>query len=234
MSLRVECEGPFSGLSVETNAAGDVRGYLFKNPISLEPADLDDPSLAALWGAGNLTMTRFPEGATTPFTGRVSLEEGSLALNLARYYLRSEQKPTAFVLSTKFDREGYLLGAGALFLQPLPGADEGVLAEIEERLSSLPSLGAAFSEGTLPEAYLDANFGKYFPRVLDSRRVEFFCPCSLERFAGFIGALPLGDLEDLAANGPFPVRATCHYCNSTYEFSEEDMRGMLKKRIEAE
>lgn len=230
LSLRVECSGPFQGFSAETNALGDVRGYLLKNPIELAADFTDEATLASLWGGGDLSLTRFPEGAKSPFTGRVRLERGSLAVNLTRYFLRSEQTKTAFYLSTHFDREGRLLGAGGLFLQALPGADEKVLEEMEERLQDLPPPGKAFAAGTEVSAYLLKNFSRFFPKELESRRVDFSCPCAAERFSGFIGALPEADLRDLAENGPFPVKVTCHNCSSTYEFSKGELEALLAKR----
>jgi molecular chaperone Hsp33 len=230
LNLRVECSGPLQGFSVDSNAAGDVRGYLLKNPIELETRDFNEPSLASLWGEGHLVLSRYPEGSTMPFTGQILLEKGSLAINLARYFLKSEQTPTAFALSINFDREGNLLGAGGLFLQALPGADEKTVEELEERLAGLPSLGEAISSGESSEHYIESTLGMFFPKFLESRRVEFFCPCSAERFAGFIGALPLKDLEDLAENGPFPLRTTCHNCNSGYEFEKDKIQALLAKR----
>jgi molecular chaperone Hsp33 len=232
MNLRVECDGPARGFSAEANARGDVRGYLLHNPVDMEDRILDDYKLASIWGAGTLALSRYPEGSTTGFTGRVELEKGSLAVNLARYYLRSEQTPTAFVLSIKFDRQGKLLGAGGLFLQTLPGADDRVLEEVENRLVSMDSVASAFAEGKKPAEFLDESFGKFFPRILASNRIEFFCPCGSAYFSSFIGALPLPELEDMAEKGPFPVTTTCHNCNSTYEFAEDEIRGMLKKRQE--
>lgn len=234
MSLLVECNGPARGVSVETNALGDVRGYLLHNPIDLEGVPLDDYHLENLWGAGTLSITRYPEGAKTGFSGKVELEKGSLAMNLARYYLRSEQTPSAFVLSIKFDRFGKTLGAGGLFLQTLPGADPLVLEEVENRLVSMQSLGSALAEGKGPETFLEESFGKFFPRILESREVRFYCPCSAGRFAGFLQALPLNDLEDIAATGPFPVKTTCHNCNTTYEFTREEISRLLRNRLKRE
>ena len=38
------------------------------------------------------------------------------------------------------------------------------------------------------------------------------------------------DLEDLAANGPFPLKTTCHNCNSVYEFTQDEVKSLLAKR----
>ncbi|GAB4369297.1 MAG: Hsp33 family molecular chaperone HslO [Spirochaetales bacterium] len=234
MTLLVESDGPARGVSVETNALGDVRGYLLNNPIDLGGAQLDDYHLESLWGAGTLSITRYPEGAKTGFTGKVELEKGSLAMNLARYYLRSEQTPTAFILSIKFDRFGKVLGAGGLFLQTLPGADPAVLEEVENKLVSMQSIGSATAEGKSSETLLTESFGKFFPHILETKGVRFYCPCSAGRFSGFLQSLPLNDLEDIAANGPFPLKTTCHNCNTTYEFSRQEIERLLRNRVRRE
>ena len=52
------------------------------------------------------------------------LQYGSIVIDLAEYFLISEQTPAVVSLSIQFDREGRVIGAGALFLQNLPGADD--------------------------------------------------------------------------------------------------------------
>jgi molecular chaperone Hsp33 len=45
-----------------------------------------------------------------------------------------------------------------------------------------------------------------------------------------ISMLKLEDLEDMAANGPFPIEIRCHYCNTVYSFSQEEMTGIKNLR----
>ena len=80
---------------------------------------LEDFNLAPFFGAGFLSVTRILEGAKQPFTGRVMMAHGSLAKDLAHYYLTSEQIPSAFSLSVKFDAHGRVVAAGGMILQAL-------------------------------------------------------------------------------------------------------------------
>jgi molecular chaperone Hsp33 len=222
IGLKVECDGPIGGLSVESTAFGGLRGYLFQPyPEANAPFDMSD--LSPLWGTGSLSLVRWPESGREPFTGRVKLVGGSLAINLANYFLVSEQTPTAFNLSVKFDRSGGVCGAGALFLQALPDAAGEVLAELEQSLAGLPSIGSAFAGGVRPADLLAESFGRYFPKLLDNRRVEFFCRCSAERFKTFVGGLARDELDEMLGQGSFPVVTTCHNCNSSYEMTREEI-----------
>ena len=229
IGIRVECDGPVKGLSVEANALGEVRGFLFQPGMDV-PESFDGTDLSPLWGEGSLSLTRRPAGGGEPFVGRIELGRGSLAINLANYYLVSEQTPTAFDLSVKFDKAGQVAGAGALFLQALPGAAAEALSELEQSLAGLPSIGSAFAAGIVPEDLLDGSFGKYFPSILESRRVEFFCRCSAESFKTFIAALPSDELDELAGNGPFPLVTICHNCGSSYEMTRAELRELLDRR----
>jgi molecular chaperone Hsp33 len=227
--LRIEGDGPAEGLSVEASSGGSVRGRLFRSPIEIEcpPEDFDD---SALFGSGSLSVTRYSASSARSFVGSVALKAGRLAQDLAAYYLESEQTRTAFDLGVEFDREGRATGAGALYFQALPGADENFLGRVEEALGRLPSLGAFFSGGGTRKAFLEEELHDLFPESLGEKEAAFDCPCSRERFASFFDSAEGGLLADLAENGPWPVETVCHNCGSAYYFSRAELSAMLEAR----
>ena len=223
ISLQIDCSGPIKGLTVDANAFGEVRGYLKSVPIPVEEP-LDSFDLSPFFGAGFLSVTRYLEKAKQPFTGRVVLRYGNIAKDLAHYCLTSEQVPTAFNLGIQFDRSGRVVGAGGLFIQTLPGADEAVVSELEKRVAGFPSLGRVFEAGRRPFQLILEEFRSYTPRVLANRRVEFMCHCSKEKAHNLLLMLPFDDLADLLDNGPFPLELRCHNCNTLYAFTRDDIR----------
>ncbi|NTV15369.1 MAG: Hsp33 family molecular chaperone HslO [Desulfobulbaceae bacterium] len=222
ISLAIECSGPVKGVDVEANVFGEVRGYL-KTP-RIEVASPDGiNALAKLFGAGFLTVTRYLENGEAQYSGQVALEFGSLAEDLANYYLVSEQIPSGFILSVAFADGGEVKGAGGIFLQALPGADPEKIGAAEKMLLEITSLGELFAKGQTPEEIIAATFATLNPKILESSRVEFFCRCSKEAMAGYLTNLPPADRQDLRENGPFPLIIRCHNCNSVYQFEREEL-----------
>jgi molecular chaperone Hsp33 len=222
ITLQIGCSGPIKGLVVEANAFGEVRGYLKNVPIPIDKP-LEDFNLSPFFGAGILSVTKILKDAKQPFTGQVELMYGNIAKDLAYYYLTSEQNPTAFNLSIKFDREGNVTGAGGLFLQVMPGAEDNEIDRLEALVSMLPSIGEAFSEGEDPEELVRKSFETLDPNFLGSYRVEFMCRCNQERLEKILATLPKEDLDDMIENGPFPLEVKCHHCNTPYLFNKDDL-----------
>ena len=230
LSLHIDCSGPIKGIVAEANAYGEVRGYLKNVPIPVDRAP-EDFSLSPYFGAGFLSVTRYLEDAKQPFVGKVMLQHGTIAKDLAEYFLRSEQIHTAFNLSVKFDPEGAVTGAGGLFLQVMPGADEGVVADLEQMVWDLPSIGNAFSKKTDPEHLVMNGFRSLSPKLLGSHRVEFMCHCNRDRTRNLLTLLPQDELKDILDNGPYPLLLRCHHCNTQYAYDREDIREIYGQRF---
>ncbi len=229
ITLEFDCSGPIKGLTVEVNAFGEVRGFLKNVPIPLTKP-MENFDLSPFFGAGYLAVTKHLEDAKHPFTGRIILKYGNIAQDLANYYLTSEQIPTAFNLSIKFDRQGRVTGAGGIFLQAMPQADDELAAALEERVIHLPSLGEVFSDEIDSETVVEKNFKEYSPRFLANHRIEFMCHCNRDRVRSLLMMLPVADLREIRDNGPFPVEMRCHYCNTRYHFAEKDLRIIYGQR----
>ncbi|MEJ5360366.1 MAG: Hsp33 family molecular chaperone HslO [Desulfobacterales bacterium] len=229
LALQISCTGPIRGLSVEANAAGELRGFLEQVPIPVE-GPLEDLDLRRFFGAGLLSVTRVIEGARRPFTGRVELRYGNLALDLAHYCLVSEQIPTAFNLSVPLDREGRVPGAGGLMLQAMPEAEDRVLAELEALVADFPSLGERFARGETPGGVIESAFAPWKPTVLDSRPVAFRCPCHRARIESLLHLLPIQDLKEMRDVGPFPIEIRCRNCGARYPFQREEIARIYGSR----
>jgi molecular chaperone Hsp33 len=222
MSLSVKCSGPIKGFDVETNGYGEVRGYL-KTP-SIDVKDTDQiKHMSTLFGAGFLIVTTYSENAARPYSGQVALEYGSIAEDLANYYLISEQIPTGFKLSVYFDENEKVKGAGGLFLQALPGADPDQVAAAEAQMAGMDSLGKMFADDDEAESLVQSFFSDLKPEFIGSSRVEFFCRCSKERMSGYLKNLQKDELTDIKKNGPFPLELRCHNCNSVYQFAQPEL-----------
>jgi molecular chaperone Hsp33 len=230
VKLQIECSGPVKGMIVEANAFGEIRGFLKQVPIPIDrpPKDFN---LSPYFGAGFLSVTRILEDGKHPFTGKVMMENGSVAKDLTLYHYQSEQIPTAYALSITFDRDGEVTGAGGLFLQVLPGAQEKILDELEEKISKMPSLGDVVNNEAFPDQWLIAQLGQFQPKLLDRRGIEFMCHCSRHNVGRMLTMLSRDELEDMAQHGPFPVQIRCHHCNTLYDFNQKQLEKIYNQRL---
>lgn len=231
LSIGVECSGPIKGFSVETNAYSEVRGYLKQVPIPITKP-LESFNLSPFFGAGFISVTKYLEDAKQPFTGKVMMEYGSIANDLALYYLKSEQIPTSFSLSVIFDPQGEVQGAGGLFLQAMPGADEDILKQLEVLVKDLASMGEIVHTETFPNEWIDRTFKPFRPKILDQHTVEFLCHCNRDHIRTMLAMIDVNELTDMARNGPFPVEICCHNCNTRYAFDQNEIQAVLAERGE--
>ena len=227
ISINVQCSGPVQGIDVESNVFGEVRGSLKNTALSLDAATWDG-RIPTLFGAGFLTVTKYIHDRAKPYSGQVMLTYGTLAQDLANYFVQSEQTPTAFNLSIHFNDEGQVDGAGGLFLQAMPGAEEQVMADAEALVATLSSPGELFADGGGAEVMVMAHFERLMPIFLGNHRVEFFCRCTEERMWGYLSRLPASDIADILEKGPFPVEVKCHSCNTVYAFNRSDILALQK------
>lgn len=221
VQLQVECGGPVKGLSVESWASGAVRGYLVNNPIPItKPVESFDTSM--LYGPGFLSITKILEGSKTPFTGQIMMEYGNLANDLALYFRQSEQTPTLFCLSIKFDRQGRVWGAGGLFIQALPGCADSTLSALQDRASSLKGLGSAIADGGSIREYAETTFADYGIKHEAHFPVGFSCPCSRENFRTYLANMPENEKEAIS-EGSFPLVLECFNCGTDYSFEKQEI-----------
>lgn len=226
IGMRIDCSGPVKGLVVEATATGEVRGYLKQVPIPLEVPlqSLDETDrLNPCWEEGLLSISRYLKEGRQPFSGSITLQSGHIASELARYYLLSEQIPTAIHLTISFDIHGRVSGAGGLLVQALPGASEEIMASLEQRTNALPSLGQALAEDQKIDQWLSRQFSPFSPEVLEERPVHFHCRCDEKRMRLLLLHLPLTDIEEMRDNGPFPIQVSCHFCNEQYPFEQKTL-----------
>lgn len=222
LRLQIECTGPVKRLIVEADSYGAVRGYLGHVPIPIDKP-LESFDTAPFFGTGTLAVTRYLPDAKAPFTGQVALQHGNLAMDLAEYYLQSEQTSSAFNLSVSFDKEGNVNGAGALMIQAMPGSDHSADVVMATVVENLPSIGQTFAKDVTPKDFIEDQFMIFKPRFVADHRVEFFCNCSQDRMISVLQMLPETEKLDMLTHGPFPIEMTCQFCGTSYTFDHAQL-----------
>ena len=63
--------------------------------------------------------------------------------------------------------------------------------------------------------------------IEDKIPTEFYCNCSKERVSRAVISVGKKELADMIEEGK-PIEVNCHFCNSHYTFSVEELKEMLK------
>ncbi len=154
--------------------------------------------------------------------GTSELVSGEIAEDFSAYFLTSEQRPTAIALGVLVAPEGACLGAGGVFLQPMPQASEETISYAEKKIAEFSNLSALIAEEGA-ERILRERFGQ---ERYEEREIVFRCRCSRAKAASAVLSMGREDAEKLLEEeGAIAVH--CHDCNTDYVFTREEIAALF-------
>lgn len=224
LSVAVKGDGAGGAIYVSGDKALHMRGYIENPQAALPPNALGKLDVGGCVGKeGYLSVVR-DDGENQPFVGTTPLVSGEIGEDFAAYFAYSEQLPTAIAVGVRISKEGKCLGAGGVFLQPLPGAGEESIQKAEKAIgqfSAVSSLLESMSAEELAEKYFgNVTFYKQKP--------EYKCNCSRNYIEGILAAMGEKEIRSIIAEqGQISVH--CHYCNTDYEFSPEEAEKIIER-----
>lgn len=231
VSLLLESDGETGGFVTDVNNVGRIRGYLRNRVTADDDADDADGSvldrIPALLGEGAFDVLRADTTHSEASRGHIQWKRGGISWNLERYYRISEQTPTCVRTDFHTDGDQRILGAAAVLIQQMPGGTREEFDAVGATVRDYDSLARRFAEGQTPPGAIREIFTRWRPELVATRNTEFYCPCSKERFARFLGALPSDEAKDILENGPIPLRTTCFNCSTEYEFDLQELKEIL-------
>lgn len=171
-----------------------------------------------------MSLTKVLYNEAEPRTSSIELVEGDVTRDIAHYLAQSEQIPSAVMLDIGIQENGQISESGGLLLQRLPGAPDGQIDMLQERLASFPAIDQLLSEKVYIDDIMHRSVSPIQVKELTRNPVDFFCRCSRERFLGALSMLSLEDLDDLKDEGQEIV---CHFCNNKEYISSDEIRTII-------
>ena len=240
--IKYEGIGSEQGYSVEADSSGYVRGYLYTDHIPIQK-ELENWNLAPFMGPGSFSFSRVHKDDKYPQSSTVDVDGENIAKDFATYFAQSEQINTAFNSSIQFDKEGKVIGAGAMYIQVMPktggtagdggGTDshaeesdeeEKLLTSVENAFKACPSLGLLYSEKEVDsEDIVIGLFREFSPVITVTRDIIFDCPCSQDKFITYLKTLPPQQLKEMLEESNDSIQIECRNCGSLYKISKEDL-----------
>ena len=214
ISLSLKGEGKAGEIAVSGNRQLRMRGYI--DNTSLQEGD---PALE------NATVTVIrDDGYSRPFVGACAFPENAdIDEGFEEYFRISEQLPTRIQTTVEQGADGECVFAGVAAVQPLPFADEETLEKVRNLdLSAL--LVAIREEGVFSCA--KARF-ETDGTVWEERTAQYKCNCSRRYLTRVLVSLGEESMRRIIQEDG-AVRVHCHYCNTDYEFTDEDADKLFK------
>ena len=118
--------------------------------------------------------------------------------------------------------------AGGLIVQLMPDATEETISTLEKNVAKLKSVTTMLSEGMTPDDILNLVLEGLDPKVLDICDVKFECNCSKERIKKVLISLGRETLTEIIEEDK-QAEISCHFCNSHYHYSEDELRTILEE-----
>ena len=228
VTLQFQGDGPIEGIIVTADSMGNVKGYVGNPSVMLPPNYAGKLDVGAAVGYGMLQVTK-DMGLKEPYCGQTVINTGEIAEDLTYYFASSEQVPSSVGLGVLMDKElANVRQAGGFIIQLMPFADDAVIEKLEQNLSQIPSVTTMLDEGMTPEDMLKRVLEGMDVEFTDTLPVQFSCNCSKERIEKALVSVGEKDLKDMIADGK-PIEVNCHFCNTNYTFTIEDLQGLLKR-----
>lgn len=227
VTLQIRGDGPLQGIVVSGDCCGRVKGYVFNPNVELPdkyPGKLD---VGGAIGAGYLDVIK-DIGMREPYAGRIELVTGEIAEDLTYYFAQSEQTPSAVGLGVLVETDTSVRRAGGFMIQLLPGADEGMVSRLEEKLRHVPYVTDLLDAGKTPEEILELLLGDMGLRILDRLPASFSCNCDRQRVEKALISIGREELEKIIEEDG-KANLHCHFCAKEYDFTKSDLLCLLEE-----
>jgi len=227
LTLQIKCGGPVQGLTATADAKGNVKGYAEVPDVMLPPNPQGKLDVGGAVGLGILNVIK-DMGLKEPYVGTTVLQTSEIAEDLTYYFATSEQVPSSVGLGVLMNKDNTVRQAGGFIIQLMPFTDEKIIDALEKKLSEITSVTNLLEQGYTPERMLEYILGDFGVEITDKIPASFYCNCSKDRVKKAIISIGKKDLNEMIAEGK-PIEVKCHFCNTAYTFSIEELKEIVKK-----
>lgn len=229
VTLGFNTNGKIQKLLAVADYYGNVKSYIDAPGADL-PIRLDGKlDVGGALGCGTFYMIR-DVGGKEPQSGTIELVSGEIAEDIATYFAKSEQIPTVLSLGVLVGTDYTCRAAGGVLIQLLPFPDEKTVDIIERNAADLANISRLFDKGLTNEEIINIAMRDIPFDPFDTIEVEYRCDCSRERMRKKIRALSASEIRDMLdeeerEGKERSLTAVCHFCGSSYTFTEKDLIG---------
>lgn len=227
LTLQMKGTGPLGGVTVTSDSAGNVKGYVDNPNAMVPPKAKGKLDVGGAIGVGILNVIK-DMGLKEPYNGTCELKTGEIGDDLTYYFATSEQVPSAVGLGVLVDTDNTVKQAGGFIIQLMPFVEEAVVDKLEAKLANVKSVTAMLDNGYTPEMILEELLGEFGLEITDTLPARFECNCDKARIEKALVSVGRKGLNEIVQDGK-PIEVNCHFCNSKYEFTVEELKELIRR-----
>lgn len=226
LSIIINADGPMGKTGVTADSKANVKGYISTPEFQNPPNYLGKLDVGGAIGNGNLRVIK-DMGLKEPYVGTVGLITGEIAEDLTYYFATSEQVPTSVGLGVLMNKDNTVRQAGGFIVQLMPFASDEAIDRLEENIKNISSVTSMLDSGMSPEDILRQVLSGFDLDITDTIPTQYCCNCSKERVSKALISVGRAELKSMINDGK-EIEVNCHFCNTNYIFSVEELKEMLR------
>ncbi|MCG1009505.1 Hsp33 family molecular chaperone HslO [Salinicoccus sp. ID82-1] len=226
VTITIQGGGPIGAIVVDSDAKGNVRGYLSNPHVHFPLNDIGKLDVRRAVGTDGFLNVAKDIGLKEHFTGSTEIVSGELGEDFSYYFYASEQVPSIVALGVLVNPDNSIKAAGGFIIQVLPGASDETVEFLDRRAKEMTPVSKLIDQGLTPEEIINEAIGEENWRSLDEMPVQFECSCSKDRFLNAIASLDPSEIISMIQEDG-GAEADCHFCRNKVWIEKEELQELI-------
>lgn len=231
ITFNIKSDGPAKNIIVTGKNDGYIKAFIANPqedlPLNKKTGKLD---VGGLVGKGLLTIT-IDNGLKEPYHGTVPLISGEIGEDLANYFLKSDQVPSAVGLGVLVDKDITIKASAGFIIQMMPGAGEEEIRKLEENLKALKSISHLVAQGYDAYDLLEKISQGFDVKILEKKEISYRCNCSLEKVKDALISIGPKEIKEIIEEDK-KASINCYFCNKDYKLDLKDLEEIYNKAVQ--
>lgn len=224
MTVTINGGGPIGTILASTKSDGKIKAFVSNPEVHYTYNDTGKLAVGVAVGHDGTLQVIKDMGLKEPFVGTVPLQSGEIGDDFSYYFMVSEQVPSVVSVGVLVNDTNEILASGGFIIQLLPEATEEDIQYIEKKMKDFPPVSTLVHEGKSPEEILQLLFDDV--EILDKQDLFFECDCSKNKMKEALMTVGCDEIQTMIEED-HGCEIKCHFCNTAYQFSEEELKELL-------
>ena len=228
VTVQVKGNGPIGTMLAVSNNIPEVRGYVQNPSVDLPLNEFGKLDVGGAVGNEGYIHVIKDMGLKEPYIGVSNITSGEIADDFTNYFVNSEQRQAAVALGVLVDKNG-VREAGGYLITPMPDATDEEISKVEKGIFEAGAISKMLDDNLSLSEIAKKVTGDKNIKVRENNKVpKYKCNCSKEKMTEALISIGKKELEDIIREDG-KAELVCHFCNTKYNFTKDELEEILRK-----